>query len=251
MRLLKSKNENSKGTHSAQTVDRTSPRPIITPKDEPLAQVDNVATPGSTVSASNMPAGPAPGPSMPTAESLEGDEDGQPLSPYSANRAAIRNLTMPSVPNFEIPPSPPGSPPMGSTKKFARFLALKKQGVHFNDKLDKSSALRNPSLLKKLRDFASIDENDQYASTLPEGLATPTEFPSWAYPEEIAKRQEQRKKNRDKIDFVPAAASIASAASSSNSTPGQLSVAERVRAGLSRDSSKSPAVPPTAKRKDP
>jgi hypothetical protein len=173
------------------------------------------------------------------------DEDGgAPLSPYSANRSAVRNYTMPPVPNFEIPPSPPGSPPPASTKKIARFLQLKRQGVHFNQKLETSSALRNPSLLKKLMDFAGIDDKDQYASTLPPELATPTEFPAWAYPEEIAKRQEQKRKNREKIEFVPATAS------SSGSAAGQVSVAERVRAGLSRESSKSPAVSEGSKRKD-
>lgn len=119
---------------------------------------------------------------------------------------------MPPVPNFDIPPSPPGSPPEAATAKFKNFLDLKKKGVHFNERLDQSTALRNPSLLPKLMDFAGFEHADQYASSLPEGLAVPTSFPEWAYTDrlikehdKIAKRKEQEMKgNKDKVDFVPA-----------------------------------------------
>lgn len=158
----------------------------------------------------------------------------------------IRNLTMPPVPNFDIPSSPPSSPPEPSTAKFGRFLELKKKGIHFNDKLEESSALRNPALLTKLREFAGISDEEQYASALPLEIALPTKFPSWAYAEELAKSQkrlakireeEQSKKQRDAIDFVPATSSNTS---SRVSSPGggkmpRMSAAERVMAGLSRD----------------
>jgi hypothetical protein len=153
---------------------------------------------------------------------------------------------MPPIPNFDIPPSPPGSPPLAATKKFTRFLELKKQGVHFNEKLEKSSALKNPSLLLKLMEFAGIDEKDQYASALPEDLAVPTTFPAWAYADQLNKTQqkilkkreaEQARKQRDAIDFVPA---VGLGASSRAATPGAArgvsgSAAERVMAGLDRD----------------
>jgi HCNGP-like protein len=142
-----------------------------------------------------------------------------PSSPYSATVAGIRNLTMPPVPNFDIPPSPPGSPPQPSTKKFANFLELKKKGVHFNAKLDSSSAIRNPAVLPKLLEFAGIDHYDQYALALPEELSIPTSYPPWAYGEELNKNQQKLLKRREadksksvreRIDFVSSVAGSSS-----------------------------------------
>ena len=118
---------------------------------------------------------------------------------------------MPQVSNFDIPPSPPGSPPQPSTKKFAKFLELKREGVHFNAKLDSSSAIRNPGVLPKLLEFAGIDHYDQYASALPEDLSIPTSYPPWAYGEELNKTQQRLLKRkeadkakgvRERVDFV-------------------------------------------------
>ncbi|THX83968.1 hypothetical protein D6C90_05850 [Aureobasidium pullulans] len=161
-------------------------------------------------------AGPAAGPSMPeagpSAMPSEEDDGSIPSSPYTAGRLMLRNLTMPPVPNFQIPPSPPGSPPPDTTTKFARFLDLKKKGTHFNERLYHSSALRNPGLLPKLMDFAGISQEDQYATPWSQG-AIATKFPDWAYGdklvaahEKIAKKKEQEKaKNpREAVDFVPA-----------------------------------------------
>ena len=196
-----------------------------------------------------VPLGPI-GP--PQGRNVDGDTLSTPQSPYSANRAAIRNLTLPTIPNFDIPPSPPGSPPPGMDKKFEHFLELKKQGVHFNDKLAKSSALKNPSLLQKLMDFAGIDEEDQYNTTLPEDIWNPKAIPAWAYKEELAKSQQEISKKREEeksrvqresMDFVPATNSTES---TRNGTPAKsgnnkgLSAAERVMAGLDRDRVKSP-----------
>ncbi|THZ84524.1 hypothetical protein D6C84_04082 [Aureobasidium pullulans] len=161
-------------------------------------------------------AGPAAGPSMPeagpSAMPSEEDDGSVPSSPHTASRLMLRNLTMPPVPNFQIPPSPPGSPPPDTTTKFARFLDLKKKGTHFNERLYHSSALRNPGLLPKLMDFAGISQEDQYATPWSQG-AIATKFPDWAYGdklvaahEKIAKKKEQEKaKNpREAVDFVPA-----------------------------------------------
>lgn len=154
------------------------------------------------------------------------DPDQPPASPYTANRLLLRNLTMPPIPNFDIPPSPPGTPPPATTAKFARFLDLKKKGVHFNERLNQSSALRNPGLLSKLMEFAGVSQEDQYASSLPEHLAVATKFPEWAYGdklvkehERIAKRKEEEKAKaqREAIDFVPAKA-VDGSSSSSRST---------------------------------
>jgi len=181
----------------------------------------------------------------------DADDDAPPRSPYSANRALLRELTMPPVPNFDIPPSPPGSPPPATEKKFAQFLQLKKQGLHLNEKLARSTALKNPSLMQKLMDFADISEEEQYATTLPKDIWDPSGFPKWAYKEELAKSQQQILKRREEEklggprEFV---AATMSGESSRAGTPGVVSrggpksAAERVMAGLDRGKSGSPQV---------
>lgn len=85
--------------------------------------------------------------------------DARPSSPYTTTRSLIHDLTLPTIPNFDIPASPPGSPPpaaAGTNAKFTQFLALKRKGTHFNEKLEQSSALRNPALTDKLLQFVDI-----------------------------------------------------------------------------------------------
>jgi hypothetical protein len=129
------------------------------------------------------------------------------------------------VPNFDIPPSPPGSPPQKATKKFAQFLELKKKGQHFNQRLEGSSVLRDPGHLQRLLDFAGISDEEQYASALSEEVAVPSVFPEWAYAEELkvsqkqilkAREQQKSKVPRAAVDFVSA---TKSGASSGTSTP--------------------------------
>ncbi|KAB2578531.1 hypothetical protein DBV05_g2820 [Lasiodiplodia theobromae] len=226
----------------------------------PTPAPDAESAPGPFLPASTEETdAPAPGPSAPPAAEPE-DPNGpasEPQSPYSAARAIVRNLTMPPVPNFEIPPSPPGSPPPKSTKQFAHFLELKKKGVHFNQRLQNSSALRNPSLLHKLRGFASIDDEAQYATTLSTDVAVPPVFPSWAYAENLGKSQreiarkreeEQKKTQREALEFVPASDPGSSGLGIGNGD--RVSMAERVRAGLSREGSGSPQVSDSGKRKE-
>jgi hypothetical protein len=210
--------------------------------------------------------GPSLGPSAPTFTSIpnslpEDFDDTAPQSPYSANRSLLRELTLPSMPNLDIAPSPPRSPPPSTNTKFAHFLELKKKGVHFNEKLAKSSALKNPSLMQKLMDFADIDEEGQYSSTLSGELWNPKAFPEWAYKEELTKSQQQilKKKEgekvqgqREAVDFIPASVPGDSSRSGTPGTSGKLgakSTAERVMAGLERGRSNSPQVQAGLKRK--
>jgi hypothetical protein len=197
--------------------------------------------------------GPSLGPTMPAQDAYEGDNpSSNPQSPYSAAQLTIRNLTMPPIPNFEIPPSPPGSPPPESTKKFAHFLELKRTGVHFNSKLQDSSALRNPGLFQKLMDYAGIGEQGQYASALPADLATPVSFPAWAYADELNKTQqrvlkkkenEKSRSQREKLEFVAATEPV-SVLSSRSGAPVQKwsrdSPAGSVKSGLDRERPRSP-----------
>lgn len=178
---------------------------------------------------------------------MDEDEDVtmSPQSPYSANRASLRDLTLPTIPNYDIPPSPPGSPSEGTNAKFKHFLELKKQGIHFNEKLLMSSAVKNPNLMEKLMEFSSIDELGQYSTTLSRELWDPAAFPEYAYKEELAKSQqkilkkreeEKTRGHRETVEFV---SSAGSEPSSRSGTPGsgkanQMSAAERVMAGLDK-----------------
>lgn len=195
------------------------PLPIHTAQGPPVA-------PGPIADAPI--AGPSLGPSAGDAQDFalpEADDvdDAPPRSPYSANAALRRELTMPSVPNFDIPPSPEAPAPEATEKKFAHFLKLKSQGVHFHDRLLASSAFHNPSLMEELMEFAGISEADQYATTLPKWAADPTGYPKWAYKDELAKSQDKERKRREQDalgkprDFVAAAAQ--GEASSAGTTP--------------------------------
>jgi hypothetical protein len=135
---------------------------------------------------------------------------------------------MPSVPNFDIPDSPP--PPTANseeaavlaatTKKIERFLELKKKGVHFNERLQNSTSLRNPSLLPKLMQFANITQEDSYRSSLPDGLGVSVTWPEECYVESLLRQNERKEKKRlaerDKVEFVPAAAKDESKAQQKN-----------------------------------
>ncbi|TLS24126.1 hypothetical protein PpBr36_08821 [Pyricularia pennisetigena] len=166
----------------------------------------------------------------------------QPASPYSANRALLRDLTLPPVPNLDVPPSPPGSPPRSLpalTAKFETFLELKrKKGTHFNARLAQSAAMRNPALMDKLMGFVGLEDPmtaaaaakaggaaatvatgggnsmaDQYITILPPGLWDPTAFPQWAFRDGLREAQEKVQKQREAerasgrreaVEFVPA-----------------------------------------------
>lgn len=156
-------------------------------------------------------------------QSAQDDPSEQPpSSPYTTNRTLIHNLTLPTVPNLDIPPSPPSSPSQSTaqaalTAKFDKFLELKrKKGTHFNAKIADSHALMNPPLMDKLLGFAGIstdfDEGggtEQYATTLDKELWDPSSFPEWAYRGPLRKAQErqQKEKGRERgeaVQFVPA-----------------------------------------------
>ncbi|KAL7789423.1 HCNGP-like domain-containing protein [Trichoderma ceciliae] len=184
------------------------------------------------------------GPSLPPADASITktllDPDGSqesPSSPYSSNRALIHDLTLPSVPNLDIPPSPPGSPRPEANEKVAQFLQLKTKGIHFNSKLEQSTALRNPSLMDKLLDFVGIDEVGQYETTLPKELWDPRGFPEWAFRDKLSKSREKiaKEKEADRtaggrtaVAFVP---SISSSSGGATSLPGGLNSRGEKRKG--------------------
>ncbi|OQO07669.1 hypothetical protein B0A48_07366 [Cryoendolithus antarcticus] len=179
--------------------------PVALQAQEPAPRNDAVRSPAVGPSAAPETA-PSTAPASP------------PGSPYTNNRQRVHELTMPPLPNFSIPDSPPPPSPTSasasaletSTAQFARFLELKKQGVHFNARLQDSTSLRNPSLLPKLLAFAGVEGEEQYASALPEGCGVSTKWPERWYVESLLKEDERRegkrKAERDKVEFVPAKA---------------------------------------------
>jgi hypothetical protein len=198
----------------ATDIELTNKSAAVTPaldalrEDTPLERTAILSGPVS---------GPSLGQTLTPPPTGEGSVDDAVLgSPYTSMRVLIQNLTLPTVPNFDIPHSPPGSPPQKTTKKFAQFLELKKKGQHFNQRLESSSVLRDPGHLRKLLDFAGISEEEQYASSLSKDVAVPTVFPLWAYAEELrasqkrilkAKDLEKSRVPRESIDFVTATVS--------------------------------------------
>ena len=124
---------------------------------------------------------------------------------------------MPPIPNFSIPDAPT-PPPQNSeeaaqlaavSKQLERFLELKKQKIHFNERLQNSTSLRNPGLLPKLMAFAGIeDARDCYESSLPAELGVPARWHEDLYVEGLVKGNERREKKRaaerERVDFVPA-----------------------------------------------
>lgn len=160
-------------------------------------------------------------------QDAQADQARPPSSPYSANRALLHQLTLPTVPDLDIPQSPPpGSPSSdarrgGLTAKFDKFLELKRtKGVHFNARIADSRAFRNPEQTDKLLGFIGIETKfdrdsgaagaSQYATTLPSDLWNPAGFPAWAYRVQLRRTQEKQAKERTRaqgeaVQFISAA----------------------------------------------
>ena len=149
------------------------------------------------------------GPSQPTKERQPERAEESPSSPpIPTSRSLIHDLTLPPIPNLNIPSSPPGSPDPAANAKFAHFLSLKKKGIHFNEKLAVSVSLKNPSLLGKLREHTGIDERAQYSTSLPSDVWDDVStLPEWGYKEELLKTQQEERRRiegklRSSIEFV-------------------------------------------------
>ncbi|KAK4034056.1 hypothetical protein C8A01DRAFT_39486 [Parachaetomium inaequale] len=185
----------------------------------------------------------------------DNQQEEPPRSPNTKTRSLLHNLTLPALPNMDIPPSPPGSPPPGLdalTAKFDTFLRLKKrtptgqEGVHFNARLAASSGMGNPAVMAKLLAFVGVgvefgdpstadgDDDDggrgveQYATVLSAGVWDAGCFPAWAYKGPLRRAQERGGKERERargeaVEFVAASAAAGgggSAAGSRAGTPG-------------------------------
>ena len=213
------------------TKEQTYPQPQPPTEPDPVPNVTQNESLPSATGPSSEPSAPSQGPAAPSAPTTDAAPSGTPpASPYTTERSLLRDLTMPTHPNFNIPSSPSPPPPNSeeaatlstTTKKFDRFLELKRQGVHFNSRLENSASLRNPSLLPKLMEFAGISEEEAHASTLEVGQGgVPTKWPEEWYVENLMRENERRerkaKKGRGEVEFVKESAR--SGASSQASTP--------------------------------
>lgn len=128
------------------------------------------------------------------------------------------------MPDLDIPPSPPGSPTAHDdqlTQKFTQFLSLKKQGVHFNNKIGSSAALRNPSLTDKLLGFVDVDRKSAYANTLDKAVWDPEVFPRTSYKEQLRQSQIDIAATRARAKGAPVAFVTASSAGTSGGVSAQ------------------------------
>ncbi|KAI0200346.1 HCNGP-like protein-domain-containing protein [Astrocystis sublimbata] len=202
------KNETATADSTSTPSTTTIKDPSKIPSPKAKANVDE----GPAVYGPQM--GPSSGPSFPPLEEdPAGDAAAAPLlpqapgSPYTATRALLRDLTLPAVPDMDIPPSPPASPP--PSKKLENFLELKKKGVHFNARLADTTSMKNPALVDKLMAFAELDHRDQYRTTLAADLSwDPDIFPRQAYKEQLRQSQSDIAAARTRaageaVKFVP------------------------------------------------
>ncbi|KAL2119066.1 hypothetical protein VTJ04DRAFT_6026 [Mycothermus thermophilus] len=255
------------------------PRPVATTQPGPSP------APGPAAASTTLrpePLGPArPPPSATTTNPLpEPDEEAaaaeqpdlaflstaEPTNPQS-RAALLRDLTLPAVPNLDIPPSPPSSPRTAAavdalTTKVQNLLRVKRtRGVHFNGRLIESKGMRDPGLPDRLMKFVGVETefssssseagnekdggggedegNDvaiaQYETVLPPAIYNPYGFPAWAYRPALRKAQDKAQKERErgkgeKVEFV-------SAGSSTFGTPAVAGAGSRdvsVRSGAGR-----------------
>ncbi|KAG8624191.1 hypothetical protein KVT40_009167 [Elsinoe batatas] len=167
---------------TADPVTQSQPTVCQSPTNSPEPAPGLVSAP----SASPLSSPPQPGSPSPS------------LSPYALARQQIHALTMPPVPNFSLPPAPPRSPGLTQQdKKIQHFLALKKQGVHYHERLLSTAALRDPEQVKQLLRFAGIGGGAEYENALLEGTGVDVRRWTGERVEEVVMGMEERRR-RDK-----------------------------------------------------
>lgn len=190
------------GAKQPEPIEDTAKNPPRTPEQQPPPEAPEPAPFVGPMAPSDFTTDlpdPSPSPERDTAP---------PGSPHTSHRALLRNLTLPTHPNLDLPPSPPGSPPPALTSKITTFLSLKEKGTHFNAKLQSSPALRNPALTDKLLAFAGA-EAEQYGTTVGKDFWDPGAFPDWAFRGELRAARDRLRKEREgerketgKVEFV-------------------------------------------------
>lgn len=166
-------------------------------QDLQSAETQHVSTDRSELP-EQQAAAPTPiGPSICESTPQGLDATNRATSPFSADRAALRAMTLPQHPDLDIPASPLGSPNPAMAAKVSHFLGLKSQGIHFNAKLASAPTLQNPNLLPKLMHAAGITaQGAQYDTSLGTGLWDPQRLIACTSVEEIDQAQRVMLKQR-------------------------------------------------------
>ncbi|KPI45850.1 uncharacterized protein AB675_481 [Cyphellophora attinorum] len=202
----------------------------VQPKHDAKEVVSSVDQPAA--SAQNESSLSLIGPMMPT-QALESFDNGLDNLPEEiSEQDLIRHLTQAAHPVTEIPPSPPGSPDPATETRFKNFLALKAQGLHFNEDLAKKSSFRNPALFATLLEKNGLDSSAQYASTLPLSVWDPQSLPAYGYKEELARSQQSlrdREAARKKQAMAAGKRTIEFAAASSPANSSKASTPDAFR----------------------
>ncbi|KAI9017810.1 HCNGP-like protein-domain-containing protein [Gaertneriomyces semiglobifer] len=117
-----------------------------------------------------------------TPEPVPEDEDG------IAQRwtRLLRPPDLPGLRNWGIPDEAVGECDPAIEQKVARFLSLKAQGMHFNDRLMRTHAFRNPSIMSKMIEFLGLDET---GSNYVKDVFDPKRWPKEAFYDEMLKTQ--------------------------------------------------------------
>ncbi|KAF8761499.1 HCNGP-like protein [Rhizoctonia solani] len=163
-------------------------------------------------------------------------------------RALLRPPPIAGVENYGIPP--PSEDPVDAelAAKISKFLALKKQGTHFNDILMKNKSFNNPHIYAKLVDFVEVDET---GTNFPKNVWNPHDIQPECYSAEETQCRGGRAQapgKRSRIAF-----DSASSSSTSSVHPSVLQKGNRhsdEKRGRHSDESRSRRSDGGSKRKD-
>ncbi|TPX44546.1 hypothetical protein SeMB42_g04289 [Synchytrium endobioticum] len=101
----------------------------------------------------------------------------------------LKPSEMEEVDNYGIPPETDVDCDPDLEAKFEQWMKLKAQGMHFNTRLTRTHAFRNPSIMSKMIEFQGLDE---YGSNFPKDVFDPHGFPPETYVDELEKAQKLR-----------------------------------------------------------
>ncbi|KAJ3053168.1 SAP30-binding protein [Rhizophlyctis rosea] len=131
------------------------------------------------------------------------EEIGRPFDDGTRTSHMIRNLLReainPSTHGYSIPPEPEGECDPAMQDKITKWLQLKAKGTLFNERLTRTHAFRNPSIMSKMIEFLDVDE---IGSNYSKESFDPHGFPPELYYDQILKAQGM---TREKPPAIPGA----------------------------------------------
>ncbi|TPX37503.1 hypothetical protein SmJEL517_g00724 [Synchytrium microbalum] len=108
---------------------------------------------------------------------------------FESLRAILKPPAIEGQESYGIPPEPDAECDPDLEAKFENWMNLKLNGMHFNTRLTKTHAFRNPSIMSKMIEFQGLDE---YGSNFPKDMFDPHGFPPEAFVDELEKAQRTR-----------------------------------------------------------